>query len=133
MILHQQHPIKSIISFKNILYNISKSEVYAMYDELFSQRLTELRQQKGVSARDMSLSLGQNPGYINNIENKNNLPSMTVFFYICEYLDITPQEFFDFEVHMQNEINILIENSKKLNKDDFSHISAIVKSLAHKK
>lgn len=70
MILHQQHPIESIISFKNILYNISKSEVYAMYDELFSQRLTELRQQKGVSARDMSLSLGQNPGYINNIENK---------------------------------------------------------------
>ncbi len=133
MILHQQHPIESIISFKNILYNISKSEVYAMYDELFSQRLTELRQQKGVSARDMSLSLGQNPGYINNIENKNNLPSMTVFFYICEYLDITPQEFFDFEVHMPNEMNILIENSKKLNKDDFSHISAIVKSLAHKK
>ena len=133
MILHQQHPIKSIISFKNILYNISKSEVYAMYDELFSQRLTELRQQKGVSARDMSLSLGQNPGYINNIENKNNLPSMTVFFYICEYLDITPQEFFDFEVHMPNEMNILIENSKKLNEDDFSHISAIVKSLAHKK
>ena len=133
MILHQQHTIKSIISFKNILYNISKSEVYAMYDELFSQRLTELRQQKGVSARDMSLSLGQNPGYINNIENKNNLPSMTVFFYICEYLDITPQEFFDFEVHMPNEMNILIENSKKLNKDDFSHISAIVKSLAHKK
>lgn len=104
-----------------------------MYDELFSQRLTELRQQKGISARDMSLSLGQNPGYINNIENKNNLPSMTVFFYICEYLDITPQEFFDFEVHMPNEMNILIENSKKLNKDDFSHISAIVKSLAHKK
>lgn len=133
MILHQQHPIESIISFKNILYNISKSEVYAMYDELFSQRLTELRQQKGVSARDMSLSLGQNPGYINNIENKNNLPSITVFFYICEYLDITPQEFFDFEVHMPNEMNILIENSKKLNKDDFSHISAIVKSLAHKK
>lgn len=133
MILHQQHPIESIISFKNILYNISKSEVYAMYDELFSQRLTELRQQKGVSARDMSLSLGQNPGYINNIENKNNLPSMTVFFYICEYLDITPQEFFDFEVHMPNEMNILIENSKKLNEDDFSHISAIVKSLAHKK
>ena len=50
--LCQVYPIKSIISYKNILYNISKSEVYTMYDELFSQRLTELRQQKGVSARD---------------------------------------------------------------------------------
>ncbi len=49
---------------------------------------------KGVSARDMSLSLGQNAGYINNIENGHNFPSITVFFYICEYLGITPKEFF---------------------------------------
>lgn len=104
-----------------------------MYEDLFCERLTELRLQKGVSARDMSLSLGQNAGYINNIENKNNLPSMTVFFYICEYLEITPQEFFDFEVHMPNKMNILVENSKKLNKDDFLHISAIVQSLSKKK
>ena len=51
-------------------------------DDLFAKRLAQLRNQKGVSARDMSLSLGQGAGYINNIENKNNLPSMTVFFYI---------------------------------------------------
>ena len=37
--------------------------VVAMYEEQFSKRLTELRTQKGVSARDMSLSIGQNPGY----------------------------------------------------------------------
>ncbi len=61
----------------------------------FIRRLTELRMNKGVSARDMSLSIGQSAGYINNIENGVNLPSMTVFFYICEYLDITPKEFFD--------------------------------------
>ena len=45
-------------------------------DDLFAKRLAQLRNQKGVSARDMSLSLGQGAGYINNIENKNNLPSM---------------------------------------------------------
>ena len=39
-----------------------------MYEEQFSKRLTELRTQKGVSARDMSLSIGQNPGYIRAIE-----------------------------------------------------------------
>ena len=101
--------------------------------DFISDRIAKLRTEKNISARDMSLSLGQSQSYINNIENKNNLPSMTVFFYICEYLDITPQEFFDFEVHMPNEMNILIENSKKLNKEDFSHITAIVKSLARKK
>ena len=51
-------------------------------DDLFAKRLAQLRNQKGVSARDMSLSLGQGAGYINNIENKNNLPSR-VFFKFC--------------------------------------------------
>ena len=34
-----------------------------VYEEQFSKRLAELRIKKGVSARDMSLSIGQNPGY----------------------------------------------------------------------
>jgi len=38
-------------------------------EKLFQNRLSELRGQKGVSARDMSLTLGQSPGYINGIEN----------------------------------------------------------------
>ena len=50
--------------------------------------MSQLRQAKGVSARDMSLSLGQSAGYINNIENGVNLPSMSTFFYICEYLGV---------------------------------------------
>ena len=60
----------------------------------FSKRLSELRAQKGVSARDMSLSLGQNPTYIHKIENGLALPSMMGFFYICEYLDIEPIRIF---------------------------------------
>lgn len=65
-----------------------------MYEELFCKRLTELRLEKGVSARDMSLSLGQSESYINRIENQKMLPSMTVFFYICEYFEISPHDFF---------------------------------------
>ena len=38
-----------------------------MYEEKFVNRLIELRIQKGVSARDMSLSLGQSESYINKI------------------------------------------------------------------
>ena len=66
-----------------------------MYSEDFVARLTQLRLKHGVSARDMSLSLGQNSGYINNIECGKALPSMSVFLYICDYFHITPQEFFD--------------------------------------
>ena len=49
-------------------------------DNEFIERLIQLRMQKGVSARDMSLSIGQNAGYIHNIESGKALPSMTVFF-----------------------------------------------------
>lgn len=66
-----------------------------MYEDLFYNRLNQLRTEKGVSARDMSLSIGQNPGYINGLENRKGLPSMAVFFYICDYLGVTPKEFFE--------------------------------------
>ena len=68
-----------------------------MFEEDFRKRLIELRTQKNVSARDMSLSLGQNPSYINRIENGIMLPSMNVFLFICDYLNVTPAEFFDLE------------------------------------
>ena len=45
----------------------------------------------------MSLAIGHSAGYINGIENGRSFPSMEVFFYICEYLEITPKDFFDIE------------------------------------
>ena len=56
-----------------------------MYEDFFAERLSYLRIQKKVSAREMSLALGQNESYINRIENKHTFPSMQIFFYICEY------------------------------------------------
>lgn len=64
-----------------------------MYEEFFSRRLAQLRAQKGVSAREMSLAIGQNSSYINRIENQRAFPSMQGFFYICEYLGVTPGAF----------------------------------------
>ena len=64
--------------------------------EGFAERLAQLRSAKGVSGREMSLSIGQAAGYINNIENGNNLPSLAMFFEICEYLHVSPQEFFNY-------------------------------------
>lgn len=61
-----------------------------MYEDFTQNRIARLRTQKGVGARDMSLSLGQNGNYINQIENKKALPSLQGLFYICEYLHMTP-------------------------------------------
>ena len=103
-----------------------------MYEEQFPIRLAKLRTDKGVSARDMSLSIGQNPGYINNIENGKALPSMSGFFFICDYLSITPQEFFDFESEQPELLDTVIVNLKKLNRRQLRNISEIVDDLAKK-
>jgi len=97
--------------------------------ESFGERLALLREKKGVSARDMSLSLGQNAGYINNLENGRNLPSMAMFFYICEYLKIEPYDFFDHKNQSPSELQELIDDLKKLNQKQLQHVSAIVKDI----
>lgn len=100
-----------------------------MYEEKFPLRLAQLRNAKGVSAREMSLSIGQNAGYINLIENGKAFPSLQGFFYICEYLNITPQEFFDTETKAPDKLRNILEDMKKLNDAQLEHIAAIVKDL----
>ena len=68
-----------------------------MTNKEFAERLTQLRIEKGVSARDMSLTLGLSATYINRIENGRMMPSMSVFFDICDYFMLTPSEFFYIE------------------------------------
>ncbi len=101
-----------------------------MYADDFVARLTQLRLKHNVSARDMSLSLGQNSGYINNIESGKALPSMTVFFYICDYFKITPEEFFEIDNPDPREIGIIVEDLKTLDSENLSHVAAITKALA---
>lgn len=100
-----------------------------MYEELFYKRLAELRMKKGVSARDMSLSIGQAAGYINSLENKNGFPSMQVFFYICEYLEVTPSEFFDDNNGSPAEFRDIINDLNALNPENLKNIKAIIKGL----
>ena len=85
-----------------------------MTDKEFSLRLAKLRTQKGVSARDMSLSMGQNPGYINNIETGKSMPSLSGFFYICDYLDITARDFFDDGNEYPEQLCAVFQDMQKL-------------------
>ena len=84
---------------------------------------------KNVSARDMSLSLGQSPNYINNIENERSFPSMQVFFYICDYFGITPMEFFDMESSNPSKLKDLTEQMKSLNDSQLSLIENMIKNM----
>lgn len=104
-----------------------------MFEDFFAERITSLRNQKKVSAREMSLALGQNSSYINRIENKIALPSMQAFFYICEYFQITPKEFFDEEELNPMKINSITEELKNLDTIQLNTVLAVIYGLQHKK
>lgn len=103
-----------------------------MYEEQFKDRLSQLRTKRGVSARDMSLSLGQNQCYINNIENGKALPSMSAFFYICDYLGVTPAEFFDLDNSNPSKLSPIFAKMKKLSDAELEGIDTIITSLTSK-
>ena len=110
-----------------------KERILNMYEDYIPERLASLRTKKGVSARDMSLTLGQSDNYINSIENKKSLPSMTVFFYICEYLSITPQEFFDDRTINPALLNELVKELKPLDDDILKNLLDLIKKLRTKR
>ena len=100
-----------------------------MTEKDFSLRLAKLREEKGVSARDMSLSMGQNPGYINNIERGKSMPSLSGIFYICEYLGITPKDFFDTDTASPSKANELYAIAKGLSNEQLDNLIALAKGL----
>ena len=64
------------------------------YERRFSDRLRFLRNKKQISAREMSIALGQNVNYVNLIENGKRTPSLRGFFSMCDYLGTPPEIFF---------------------------------------
>ena len=103
-----------------------------MEKEAFIKRLTELRMANGVSARDMSLSLGQSESYINKIENRRTMPSMTGFFYICEYFGIEPSDFFNMGFRSFQKAPEIMKEFEKLSPKQAEHVLAIIKDLNEK-
>ena len=58
---------------------------------------------------------------------------MPVLFYICEYFNITPQEFFDESNSYPDQLSELMQDLKKLDAGALAHISGLVKELVKKK
>ena len=96
------------------------------FENFLSLRISQLRHQKEVSAREMSLAIGQSENYISRIESKRMLPSMLVFFYICEYFGIHPKEFFDEKLENPGISKELMEKFQKLTPEQSQHILAIM-------
>lgn len=96
----------------------------------FSFRLSELRIKHDVSSRTMSLALGQNISYVNNIECQKTFPSLATFFSICDYFHIPPADFFDFDNHDPELIHSITEYLKKIKKEQLDYMETLIRDLA---
>lgn len=97
--------------------------------EFVRNRIAFLRTAKNISARELSLRLGQSVGYINHIEIGTSNPSIEMLFYICEELDVTPSEFFDDGNQYPLLIQEITQIAKQLDKESLSSIISVMKNL----
>lgn len=109
--------------------NTSMQDTTVMAMEGFAKRLAALRMAKGISAREMSLSLGMTANYINSIESGENFPSMAMFFEICEYFRITPRDFFAYTDYKPGQDEELKRQIDRLEPEDLSLVLNLVKRI----
>ncbi len=64
------------------------------YEDFIRKKIDKLRIERGLSERKLSFDLGHSGNYINAISSGRTLPSMSEFIYICNFFDVTPEEFF---------------------------------------
>ena len=99
-------------------------------DNFFCDRLRYLRNERKISAREMSLALGQNETYINKIETGQRSVSMEGFFKICNYLEVSPATFFDESIHNTRiDSQELLSAFRKLNSNQAEYLFALIQDL----
>ena len=100
-----------------------------MYENFVRERITNLRIKKGVSEYQMSYDLGHSRGYVHNISSGKATPPMKEFFAICEYFELTPQQFFDDGTQTPELLQKAINGMKQLNEADLLMLLGLINRL----
>ena len=106
--------------------------VIEMDEKFVRDRITQLRLRKGVSEYKMSYDLGHSRGYVHNISSGKATPPLKEFFSICEYFDLTPQQFFDEGTQDPELIQKAVSGMKQLNEKDLLMLLGIINRLLEK-
>ena len=100
-----------------------------VHEEFIRNRITQLRLRKGVSEYQMSYDIGHSRGYVYNISSGKVLPPMKEFLAICEYFELTPQQFFDESTQNPELIQKALSGMKQLNEDDLLLLLGFINRL----
>lgn len=100
-----------------------------MDEQFIRNRITQLRIAANKSEREMSLDLGHSGSYINSITSGRTFPSLREFLYICDYLDITPEEFFQPENDLSSVKRKAITQIRSLSDDSVTLLSSLMDKI----
>ena len=104
------------------------------YLEFVRERITELRIIKGIkSERELSRRLGKNELYIQHITSGKQNAGLSSFFDICDFFNITPQEFFDPDLHNPDLVKEATRAIKKLSDEDIQQLILLANKLNNTK
>lgn len=100
-----------------------------MESKFIRERISFLRTKKGVSEYKMSLDLGHSKGYIQSISSGKAFPSVPELLYICDYLGVTPAEFFDEERSEVQIVRKLYDICSDLCEDDVAALIGVAERI----
>ena len=103
-----------------------------MNEDFVRERITQLRLKKGVSEYQMSYDLGHSRGYVYNISSGKALPPLKEFLAICDYLEITPQQFFDDSEQNPELVQKALAGMRQLDESDMLMLLGLVNRLLKK-
>ena len=100
--------------------------------QFIRERISILRTKKNVSEYRMSTDLGHSKSYIQSISSGRAMPSMGEFLYICEYLGVTPKEFFDDTVGEPQLVQKLYKLTQNMSEDNLNVLISLAERLNDK-
>ena len=100
--------------------------------QFIRDRISVLRTKKNVSEYRMSTDLGHSKSYIQSISSGRSMPSLGEFLYICEYLGVTPREFFDEYMKEPQLVQKLYALTRNMSKADLNVLISTAERLNSK-
>ena len=95
-------------------------------------RFSVILTQKYVSESRMSTDLGLSIIYMKIISSGRSMPSLGEFLYICEYLGVTPREFFDEDMKEPQLVQKLYELTRNMSEADLNVLISTAERLNSK-
>lgn len=96
------------------------------YENYLRDRITELREKKGISEHRLSLELGKSGSYIRSITSGAAMPSVKELFNIIQYFEMNPSEFFS-GIEGKNTLRVaLSEQLWELGDEDLEKVSQFI-------